>query len=86
MKSQPNSPHVDRQMSDALRRIDECELVSLNFLTQLGHGINCAQRIRDMGKRKQFYLRRSVTQELFETESPKLSEPAQSDRAPLPFR
>ena len=59
MKSQPNSPHVDRQMSHALRRIDQCECADgARFLTQLGHGINCAQRIRDMGKRKQFYLRR----------------------------
>src|SRR4029077_7487083 len=38
--------HVDRQVSHALCRIHECEgACGVRFLTQLGHRINCPQRI-----------------------------------------
>src|SRR5258707_7211773 len=37
-------PHINRQMSDALCRIHECECADgVRFLTQLSYRINCAQ-------------------------------------------
>ena len=47
--------------SDALRCIHERKCADgMRFFAQLGHGINCAQRIRDVCKREQLHLRRGL--------------------------